>query len=191
VFFYGRKRKMPTTEKRKLIEEKVDNIILENEALHTPAFDIVKFLKAEGFAVAAKLLDDDTTGMLLVDDENFVPNTTTHKLIVINNLLQEQDNYIQRRRFIIAHEYAHYVLHKEGRIQYAHRDTSKRDSPIEKEADFFARCLLMPGKAIRGLLNLDFIKVLSIDDKISLVSRIFNVTPKKAKQRLEEDFSLT
>lgn len=179
---------MPTAERKAEIEQIVSGIISHDKDLSVPAFDIIKYLKEkENFAIASKPMIDDTTGMLFVNDEEFVDDTDTHRLIVINSLLKEQSNFIQRRRFIIAHEYAHYVLHKKESTQYAHRDTSKKDTLYEKEADFFARCFLMPKEAIDILLNIDFIKDSSYENKVSLIARIFNVTKKKAKQRLEED----
>lgn len=179
---------MPSETRKKEISQIVDGLLTKNPDLCFPGFDIVKFLKEkEDFSVASNSLQGDTTGMLFVDDENYVPDTSTHKLIVINSSLQEQPNFVQRRRFIIAHEYAHYILHKNRSVQYAHRDTSKREAPEEKEADFFARCLLMPEKMIKPFLEFDPIKSVSWDNKVSLVSRLFNVTKKKAEQRLRED----
>ncbi len=183
-----RKRKMLTVERKNEIMQRIEEIILNNKELAEPAFDIVKFLKEkESFAIASKPMADDTTGMLFVDDEEYILDTDTHKLIVVNSLLKEQPNFVQRRRFIIAHEYAHYVLHKHNTKQYAHRDTSQKESNEEIEADFFARCLLMPQKVIDAVLDLNFVKELSVENKIALIARFFNVTKKKAKQRLEED----
>lgn len=179
---------MPEERRKAEINAVVEDVLSKNKILTNPAFDIVKFLKEnEGFAIASKPMADDTTGMLFVDDENFVSDTETHKLIVINSMLTEQPDFVQRRRFIIAHEYAHYKLHKNNTSQYAHRDTSKKDTLEEKEADYFARCLLMPKHIIDVILDIDFVKKSSYDSKIALIARIFNVTKKKVKQRLEED----
>ena len=178
---------MPSVERKAEIKQVVDALVSKNSELQFPGFDIVKYLKAQDFSVASNVLDSDTTGMLFVDDENFVPDTETHRLIVVNSLLQEQANFIQRRRFIVAHEYAHFVLHKNKSRQYAHRDTSKREKAEEKEADYFARCLLMPEDWVRAFLNLLQPDGTTWENKVSLVSRVFNVTKKKAEQRLKED----
>ena len=179
---------MPTNERRKSIEEQVEKIISNNISMMPPAFDIVKFLKDKyHFAIVTKPMTDDTTGILLVDDDDFISDTKTNRLIIINALLQEKENFIQRRRFIIAHEFGHFILHKQETTQYAHRDTSKKDSQIEKEADFFARCLLMPRNLLLAVLELDFMKNMQWDEKVTLTARIFNVTKKKAEQRLKED----
>lgn len=179
---------MPTQERKNEIEKIVDGIVSEYAELNVPAFDITKFLNEKyGFAIASQPMVDDTTGMLFVDDDNFVSGTNTHRLVVINSLLSEKNDYIQRRRFITAHEFAHFILHKNDTRQYAHRDTSKREKPEEKEADYFARCLLMPKSIIETALNVEFIKNSSHEDKVALIARIFNVTKKKARTRLEED----
>ena len=179
---------MLTEERKNEIMRRIEEIVSNNKELEEPAFDIVKFLKEkESFAIASKPMADDTTGMLFVDDEEYISDTDTHRLIVINSLLKEQPNFVQRRRFIIAHEYAHYILHKHNTKQYAHRDTSQKDTNEEIEADFFARSLLMPQKVINIILDLSFVKELSTENRIALIARFFNVTKKKAKQRLEED----
>ena len=186
-FFKEWNKEMPSVERKAEIKQVVDALVSKNSELQFPGFDIVKYLKAQDFSVASNVLDSDTTGMLFVDDENFVPDTETHRLIVVNSLLQEQANFIQRRRFIVAHEYAHFVLHKNKSRQYAHRDTSKREKAEEKEADYFARCLLMPEDWVRAFLNLLQPDGTTWENKVSLVSRVFNVTKKKAEQRLKED----
>ena len=187
-FFNCKVKKMPTEERRNEITSIVEDIIKNSQELCFPAFDIVKFLKErENFVIASQLMTDDTTGMLFVDDENFVSNTNSNKLILINSVLQDQKVFIQRRRFIIAHEYGHYILHKKSTKQYAHRDTHSKDDTIEREADYFARCLLMPKEAVDILLKLPIFKNASFNDKVSLIARVFNVTKKKANQRLKED----
>lgn len=186
--FKQRSKAVPTENRKKEIENVVLRILEQNEELNTPAFDIVRYLKEkEQFDIASKPMIDDTTGMLFVDDDNYISDTNAHRLIVINSLLREQNNFVQRRRFIIAHEYGHFVLHKSDAKQYAHRDTSRREALEEKEADYFARCLLMPRNIIDILLNIDYVKEMPYEVRISLIARIFNVTPKKVKQRLEED----
>lgn len=182
------KNAMPSIERKIEIEKTVDSIIEQNSNIQIPAFDIVKFLKdKEHFAIATQPMTDNTTGVLLVNDEELIQDTGTNRLIIINSLLQEKENYIQRRRFIIAHEFGHFVLHKNETRQFAHRDTNKRDTVAEKEADFFARCLLMPKNVLETILKLDFLKDMPFDGKVALISRIFNVTKKKAEQRLKED----
>lgn len=178
---------MPEINRRIEIEALVNEMIQKNN-IETPGFDLIKFLNQEGFQVVLQDMDDgDTTGLLLIDDINCIPNTDTHKLIAINSKLQSQPEFFKRRRYIAAHEFAHSQLHKKDLTQYAHRDYSKKDALEEKEADFFARCLLMPKSLMNQFLNLSFMKSLSLERKISIISKLFNVTEKKARIRLTED----
>lgn len=174
-----------TKERAQEIETLVDNILTQNEL--SPRFDLTHFLFQKGFQIVQQELDDDTTGMLFVDDNNFIPGTQSNKLIVINSKLKQKDDFIQRRRYISAHEFAHEQLHKKEKVQYAHRDYSKKETQEEMEADYFARCLLMPRKFIESLFSLEQFKQLPFNMKVAIVSSVFNVTESKAQKRLESD----
>lgn len=177
---------MPDAKRRTEIEEIVNGILVEHD-IGEPGFDLTQFLiNKEQFQIGSQFMNDDTTGFLLVDDNTCIPGTDVHKLVMINEALKRQDDFIRRKRFIIAHEYAHYKLHKKNDVQYAHRDTSKKDTPEEREADFFARCLLMPQKAIQELATLEMYKAMTDLQKIDFISNAFKVTAKKAKLRLFE-----
>ena len=177
---------MPDAKRRTEIEEIVNKILVEHN-IEKPGFDLTHFLtKQEHFQIGLQFMDDDTTGILLVDDNDFIPGTNANRLIMINEALKREDDFIRRKRFIIAHEYAHFILHKQNDIQYAHRDTSKRGTSKEKDADFFARCLLMPQKLVSQFMDLDMFKASSESPKIEFISNVFNVTVKKARQRLLE-----
>ena len=177
---------MPNIAKRDEIENKV-NDIMSTYNTGEAGFDITKFLtKTENFQIGLQFMDDDTTGILLVDDNNCIPNTNTHRLIMINEALKGQDDFLRRKRFIIAHEYAHFILHKKDEVQFAHRDTSKKDTTKEKEADYFARCLLMPKELVEQFMKLDMFIDASESQKIEFISNAFNVTAKKSRQRLLE-----
>ena len=171
-------------------KEYIENSAIEklNEwNINTPRFDLIKMLKdREGFEIVLIPMPDDTTGLILMNDNEKIGNTNLNKLIAVNANLQRDPNYIQRRRFIIAHEYAHSQLHKQHNILFAHRDTHKKDTLTEQEADFFARCLLMPKKIMNEVMNSETYKKLSESGRISYICEIFNVTEKKAKQRLKE-----
>lgn len=189
VYFLDNKEEMgvPEINRRTEIETLVNEIILKND-IETPGFDLIKFLNQEGFQVVLQdMNDEDTTGLLFIDDINYIPNADTHKLIAINSKLQSQPDFFKRRRYIAAHEFAHSQLHKKDLTQYAHRDYSQKDALEEKEADFFARCLLMPKNLINQILELSFMKNLPLERKISVISKLFNVTEKKARIRLTED----
>lgn len=179
---------MPSEERRKTIENVVDEIIAKQD-LGKPGFNLIGFLTdKEHFRVGIQDLDNDTTGMLLVNEKEPITDTGSHRLIVINSSLEKDPEYLQKRRFITAHEYGHYILHKENNEIYAHRDTTKRDAPYEKEADYFARCLLMPRNLMQHVFDLWDLKNAGEEEKITTIARSFNVSRKKAKLRIAEVF---
>lgn len=75
--------------------------------------------------------------MLLVDNDDAV--------IVVN-----EDNPTQRRRFTLAHEYGHYLLHTESNTSIFHRDekSSQGTDRVEIDANAFAAELLMPAEEV-------------------------------------------
>ncbi|MBS6715065.1 MAG: ImmA/IrrE family metallo-endopeptidase [Dialister sp.] len=155
--------------------------------LRSPNFDLIKFLTENyDFMIREVAIKDDTTGFILVDDKKPLgfKSFSTHKLIVINALLSNNPDYIQKRRFIVAHEFGHYLLHKHDQIQFAKRDSGHFDSPEEQEAEYFARCILMPEEIIRDTINR--INQSPIDQKVEAISKMCNVTKKKADYRLRE-----
>lgn len=179
---------MPDLARRQEIESIVNDLIDKNN-LSVPGFDLTKFLiKEYDFKIGAQDLGKNTTGILLVDDDAYIPNTDTNRLISVNRDLSVDDEYIYnlKKRFIIAHEFAHFVLHKKNNTQFAHRNIDKKDSANEKEAEYFARCLLMPKTLMTNVLDVDGIKDQSLCDKASMISRLFSVTLSKAKARIQE-----
>ena len=56
----------------------------------------------------------------------------------------------ERRRFTLAHEVAHWVLHHRGRYARSRRTPGSLD-PREREANVFAAELLMPTDAVRAI----------------------------------------
>lgn len=61
------------------------------------------------------------------------------------------------KRFIIAHELAHYFLHYTPNTEiFKRRDNIKGKNDEEQDADYFAACLLMPEEDFRN--QYDFLK---------------------------------
>ena len=62
-----------------------------------------------------------------------------------------------RKRFTIAHEIAHFVLHSGQQASFHDRTFARRAddaNPMEREADRFAAQLLMPEADVRELIRL-------------------------------------
>lgn len=71
-------------------------------------------------------------------------------------MINENINNIGRKNFTIAHELGHYFLEhqlKENKIFCTNNDIIEEgllNDPIEKEANYFASCLLMPEDKVRN-----------------------------------------
>ncbi len=170
---------------------RIDNAILQLKEEHGVddfSMDFISYLKDnEEFEIMDCALDDDTTGMLFVDLNTplKLKNITSNKLIVINEHLKIDEDYAKKRRFIAAHEYGHYILHRQGQHQYAKRDTGHIHNHEELEAEYFARSFLMPAPYVKFIYNAKKEKN-SFYEIVNLVAAIFNVTTKKARVRLQE-----
>lgn len=177
------KSKIEDIGKRKKEEiEKITSKLLKNVSFKdSPYVDIVSLVKKDNFMVKPEEMDIETTGCLFVGD-NF-------RIILVNTIFKnpenESDVVFKKSRFITAHEYGHFIMHKKkGEPIYAHRDSYHRTEPLELEADYFARSILMPlgeFKTYYYMLN-----NISNDEKftIDLLSQIFKVTKNKIKKRI-------
>lgn len=183
------KKRMAITNERKVeIENKVNEIIKKIKFKNSPTVDIVALVKKKGFIVERSEMPLDTTGCLMVDETKFKPK----RVIVVNrnfaNSKSEEDVVLKKSRFITAHEYGHYVLHKSlSQKLYAHRDTHLKDSLEEVEADYFARCLLMPTNFFKEWRN--FYNEMSDNDEefvLFMLSKTFCVTINKIKARIND-----
>ena len=178
------------TSRKKEITELAKKILRESSCFY-PKFDLIKLLQdEENFQIICQNMQDETTGYILINDNEFIPGTTTHKLIAVNNCFENDANFLQRRRFIVAHEFAHSVLHKNDALLYAHRDVAHRNDILEKEADYFALCLLMPEELVKTVLNDNSKQEMSFEQKVDCVSEAFYVTEKKARERLKELYNV-
>lgn len=170
--------------RKKEIDNKVNEI---RNTFQLPLIDLnlSEFLcTKEQFFIGTCTLEDNTTGMLIVDDHKSILDTKKNRVIILNDSRIQEEDFPQRARFITAHEYAHFVLHKHNESQIAFRDDGIYYNRQEQEAEYFARSLLMPEDVIR--LIFPKIAISLTNQLVSYIAKLFNVTPKKAKQRLLE-----
>lgn len=170
------------------IDQIIDDLRKKYSTLKENNFDLTLFLKNNyDFEIVEAPLGDDTTGFIMVDDCNKLEfkNFPTHKIIVTNSSLFKFTDYLQKRRFILAHEFGHYVLHKEkDQIQFAKRDTEHFNTKEEQEAEYFARSLLMPKNEVTKIaIETNYSSISKLVEKIK---SSFNVTENKARYRLQE-----
>lgn len=134
---------------KKEIYERAQKFCLEHHIEEYPV-KIVGLCNDCGFEVHAEPLPRDVSGFIVAQDEPFKKYKTGNVIICNSN------DPASRQRFTIAHELAHFVLHRnKNEGLYAHRDVGQRGG-IETEADLFAAQILMPADLVfKALSNLE------------------------------------
>jgi Zn-dependent peptidase ImmA (M78 family) len=95
-----------------------------------------------GLEVVEEPMDDDLSGYLERRGGTWVVGVNAF-------------HHINRKRFTIAHEIAHFMLHSAQQASFHDRTFSRRatdPSPMEREADRFAAELIMPEPMVRNLI---------------------------------------
>ncbi len=167
---------MPQIHKSKAQKKAISVWESTNRILPVPVNDIIRQYKIE---LKESALDDSMSGMMVTRE-----NGTS--VIVIN-----KDHHINRKRFSMAHELGHYLLHRDTRSIFVDTSEKKfyRDAEAstgtkiqEIEANAFAAELLMPEKKIKELvpeklssLNDDIIENLSEQFGVSQSALIFRL----------------
>jgi len=93
---------------------------------------------------------------------------------------------LKYKRFIIAHELAHYLLYyspEDGSFQ--HRESVRARYTEEKDADYMASYLLMPSKSFRAKFR--WLKRLRIDELIAELQICFCVPWEYVKERVQRE----
>ena len=175
-----------TVERKKEIETIVTELLKNVDFTKSPYVDIVKLVEGKGFSVETSDMDIETTGFLYADSENKIKRITVNKKF--KNPDGEEDVIFKKSRFITAHEYGHYILHrKEGQMVVLYRDTYHRSEPDELEADYFARSILMPLTQFQ--LFYEIAQELGKGDEefvTNLLSLAFKVTRNKVNRRIND-----
>lgn len=104
--------------------------------------DVVKFVQQLGFTVGNAQLADTEDGFLAIQKGD----TSNDKIIGVN-----ANRSLEWKRFIIAHEFGHSVLHYKAGEIYLHRENKKGKDGEENDADYFAAALLMPERSFKRL----------------------------------------
>lgn len=169
---------------RILLREEIDKraeAFVEQYGIRACPVDIVELCNRVGIKVFEEYLPEEVSGYILIREENF-EKYGTNKVIVVNLL-----DGPMRRRFTIAHELAHHVLHNSGASAYfAHRDAGQ-NSRMENEANAFAANILMPKALVLEELNRlrkTWGGDIPLMMKISQVARTFAVPESAAEVRM-------
>lgn len=167
-----------------VIEQKTEELL--KQVNYTDGeVDVIAVAKSLGFVVGNAVLEDDMDGFVIVQaGKNEILKIKTDKLIGVNS-----SRDLGFKRFIIAHEIAHYILHYSSESvngMYAHRDHRKGRSDKENDADYFAANLLMPKDAFKKKYNELKDKELQLNDMLLLLASYFSVPLESAKRRIQE-----
>lgn len=151
--------------RRKFIRELAESVL----AKHCPSggpVDVEAIAGEYGIEIKLERVDDDLSGFLYRDDSG-------HAIIGAN-----RNHHENRRRFTIAHELGHFLLHEAERV---HLDSRKSGyalqlrSPAsatgenvnEREANLFAAEVLMPAKFLERDLRSSSVDLLDDGEKAS------------------------
>ena len=155
----------------------------EENGINDFPVNIVELCERQGIKVFEEYLPHNVSGFIVIQDKNFL-GYNSNRVIVVN-----LSDSAKRRRFTIAHELAHYILHRsETGSLYAHRDAGQNGG-IETEANLFASYILMPTELVLKALK-EFEKAfyggLTLEDKIIYISNLFAVSESAAQVRLSQ-----
>ena len=134
--------KLPNSKEdsRRIVLELAEDLTSQSSS---GSVDIIKLANEVGVEVYEKPLKDDEAGYIQYDSDN------DEYFITVNAV-----NHPNRKRFTIAHELAHFVLHREkikelGKIDRNYENSL--DAKEEKKADELASKILMPKKVVEKL----------------------------------------
>lgn len=171
---------------KKEIEKKVEQLLVDYGYYQEERdyFDIVRFARSHGFFVGIGSLEDNEDGFLIMQPDSagtIRDNGYGEKVIVVN-----KDRPAPYNRFVVAHEFAHSVLHYNGEKVYLHRDHRKGKDEEENDADYFAAALLMPKESFRRNYRRLRDEGQEGDDLCVSLAKLYRVPLESARRRIDE-----
>ena len=156
---------------RELTHGFVENL-LTNQSLSVLPVDVEKIALGIGLKVVDFPFQEEISGVLVIDENGATIGYNPNESNV-------------RKRFSIAHELGHYILHANKSTSEMFLDKllfrknistySSKEEEIEREANYFAANLLMPAKLVINEVN----KLSSTKDdeeNIKILSKKFDVS---------------
>ncbi|MCB9065470.1 MAG: ImmA/IrrE family metallo-endopeptidase [Chitinophagales bacterium] len=148
--------------------------ILQEFVISSLPVKIEDIAKGLGLKVIPYAFEEDISGTLIIEKKVIGFNQTESRV---------------RRRFTIAHELGHYILHQNKKAIFLDKlfrlnNTSDEQNPeLEMEANIFAASILMPEKMLKSEVeNIEF--DLGNDEAIKYLARIFDVSSMAMYYRL-------
>jgi Zn-dependent peptidase ImmA (M78 family) len=144
---------------RKIIEQQATQILLKEKISCLP-------ISAEHLAESYFKLNFDCERL---NDENILAalSVAERKIYMNESRADELVANVGMKNFTIAHELGHWTLHKNL--------VGKRSKQIEREADRFATCLLMPEKWVREAFS-KFQIWIPVEMKVDSMAKMFCVS---------------
>ena len=168
----GESSPIPTEE----LEKKAGDLLQEAAMVQAPVpvDEVARYL---GIQVDEADLGEECSGMLVRDED--------YAVIGVN-----ANHHEHRKRFTIAHEIAHYMLHggeayidKPPHIDFRAADSGSGTQQEETEANQFAAALLMPADQVRAAVAEQPFDP-ARDDELLNLARRFKVSPQAMTTRL-------
>lgn len=132
---------------KEIIEKQVTELLNQyGYSMETDTYvDIIDFTKKLGFVVGTADLKSSEDGFIIIQPSKESSLSSRHdRIIGVNSNLS-----LDAKRFVIAHEFAHSVLHYQQGVAYLHRENKKGKDEKENDADYFAAALLMPRETFK------------------------------------------
>ncbi len=168
----GESSPIPTEE----LEKKAGDLLQETGMAQAPVpvDEVARYL---GIQVDEAELGEECSGMLVRDEESAVIGVNVN-------------HHEHRKRFTIAHEIAHFMLHggeayidKPPHIDFRAADSGSGTQQEETEANQFAAALLMPADQVRAAVAEQPFDP-TRDDELPNLARRFKVSPQAMTTRL-------
>ncbi len=139
-----------------------------SHGLQTAPLDVESLIQVLDIELKKEPLDRETSGMLQFIDSQWT--------ITVNSL-----HHYTRQRFTMAHELAHYILHRDSNSEFTDAILLRNGNrtPMEYEADDFAGELLMPSD-----MFLSFIKEEA--KSVESIAAHFEVSPLAVRFRAKK-----
>lgn len=153
------------------IDEQYRRVI--NDYLSSTPVLVGELARALGLNVVLANLPLNISGMIKPENDGY--------LIKVNRFDSKE-----RQRFTIAHEIAHFLLHRDkitGGVVDSALYRSKLSSRLEAEANKLAADIIMPRKLIG--LHSEQLRGVSFEQRVSLLSEKFRVSKSAMEIRLE------
>ncbi len=159
--------------------------ILSELGVSTLPIPIVDIMKQFGFRIFIKRFDDLTLSGLIAIDAELEHTLGSDKVICVS-----KSDTPGRRRFTVAHEFAHYLFDFDDNSAIKFYDaykTDQSDNNAEIIASRFAAELLMPQAIFQQ--EYEKLKDYSLFEKVASLSKTFAVPPKSVQIRIERELA--